>query len=277
MNGPAGTGVAEWLPPPGSDFYYASLYHAPAARLRLCALEALRQEVARIPASCSDRGVAHVKLAWWREEIEHLAEGKARHAISHAVLAHEPTPGALAAVARRFVDAVDDSLLDPVFTTRTAVYEALDAIHGEMLLTMLQPHGATACADRVRRIGALVETAYALCRLREQRRHGVIPLAEEDLAPHGLDREQVREAQHSDQVAAALAPALRALHRALEDAIAELPAARRRELRALITLARIQLRVAALTLDEACPVLERRFELTPVHKLWLAWRTRYFG
>jgi len=32
-----------------------------------------------------------------------------------------------------------------------------------------------------------------------------------------------------------------------------------------------------MTLDDGCAVLERRIELTPVHKLLVARRTRWFG
>jgi len=59
----------------GSDFYYASLYLAPAERERVRVLEALRRAIGDVAGQTSDRGVAHVKLAWWQEEVERLAAG----------------------------------------------------------------------------------------------------------------------------------------------------------------------------------------------------------
>ncbi len=263
-------------PAPGSDFYYASHYLDAAARERARIIEALHRELARIPASCSDRGVAHVKLAWWREELSADGGASARHPLTRAaapLLAEEPT---LRAVFVRLVDAVDASLLEPRLADRAAVIAAISALHGEVwtALAGAQPHAE---AIPPQRLCALTELAYALCDLRHHRAGGTLYLADDALARHRLHVEDIRTATSSDALRVLLREELGTVHEQLAACVAALPRALRRRQRLFTTLARIRLHALRLTLDDDCSVIERRVEPTPVHKLYLAWRSARLG
>jgi len=273
MSGGRAHVVAEYLPQPGTDLYYAHLY-LPARRRQLLALiESLRGEIARVPASCSSPEIAATKLAWWREEIARLAAGAPRHALTtalHALMHEVPTlPDATLAL----VDGIA-SLLDTVrFATRDERFAAFDAAHGP-LWQLVNAQCAMldgAAAATARRLGSRIEEAYAL---RDTRRYvggGAALLAQDS----------VQQAEAS----AAGGPLddgewyARVLALDIEESIAalrrELAALReRRHLRPLATLARL----ACATLEEVhadgSRVWERRTELTPLRKLWLAWRER---
>lgn len=267
----------EWRPRVGSDFYYASLYYPSAARSRLCALDALRREIARIPASCSDRGVAHVKLAWWHEEIGRMANRRPRHAIATAVCEHVTPLEPVLEAAGCFVDAVVSTLGEPRYDTREDVIRAVADLHGGFLDAMLQPALTGADAATVHRLGGVIDIGHSLRRLREQRGHGSIWLAQEDLAAHGLSIAAVRDATRSTPLAPLLAPVFSGLRDEIGRLLHALSRPQRRALRLLVALARYEHTALGYTLDEGCPVLERRFELTPLHKLAIAWRTRYVG
>ena len=68
--------------PPGSNLYYALLFHEPAAKKKLLALFSLQLELHRTIVDCQDPGVARIKLRWWLEEIERLYAEQPRHPVS---------------------------------------------------------------------------------------------------------------------------------------------------------------------------------------------------
>jgi len=55
--------------------YYASLFAPAEHRGMLFALFALKTEIARIPALVSEPGLGEIRLQWWREALERIADG----------------------------------------------------------------------------------------------------------------------------------------------------------------------------------------------------------
>ncbi|MEX2479271.1 MAG: squalene/phytoene synthase family protein [Gammaproteobacteria bacterium] len=275
MNDAGATDVSR----PGADFYYASLYYPPRQRDELRALEALRRTLTTIPSDCSDRGVAHLKLAWWREELERAGLDQARHPLSRAlvpVLAAEP---ALSATLRNLIDVVVDSLVGKTLRTEAEVDAALTSMHAGVTAAYIK-RGGGGSSDDDRAIMALaldIERAAVIYGLREHRRDGTLLVAETTLAALGLNADAVRHAHASSPIQTFLTAQCATLRDGLDAHLATLAAPLRRRQRLFATLARIAVRNLSLTLEDGCRILERRVEVTPVVKLWLAWRTRWFG
>ncbi len=55
--------------------YYASLFAPAEHRDALFALFALKAEIARIPGLVSEPGLGEIRLQWWREALERIADG----------------------------------------------------------------------------------------------------------------------------------------------------------------------------------------------------------
>ena len=266
-------------PQPGSDFYYASLYLPPTVRHEVSVLEACRREVARIPKTCSDRGVAHVKLAWWRDEFERLNQSAPRHEITrHLALIAAANPD-LIDIYGALVERVDASLAEPNLKSRETVIDAIRDLYGPIFRQIVLRSGTydLEITDRLVDLACRTELAYELTDLRQHRRGGPLFLSQEALARHGLTVDGVRQATSSAELRALLADEIDAAAQALSAAYDELPRSLCRQQRLLCTLVNIMRRVLRLTREDDCRVLEHRIELTPVHKLWIAWRTRTFG
>src|SRR5690349_13852114 len=60
----------------GSSFYYSFLFLPAERRRAIMALYAFCREVDDVVDECNDLSVASTKLAWWRQEVERVAEGK---------------------------------------------------------------------------------------------------------------------------------------------------------------------------------------------------------
>ncbi|MGE0483429.1 MAG: squalene/phytoene synthase family protein [Gammaproteobacteria bacterium] len=276
------TAAADTLHParaPGSDFYYASLYHRPALRETLRAAAALRAELLAIPASCSDRGVAHVKLAWWHDELARADGSAPRHVLTQALqplFAREP---AWRETCLGLVERLNDALSATERGDEDALRAWFDALHGDFaqrLARLATPRLALADAT-VRAIAVDTELLRAVLELRAQRQAGPLPFDHATLARHGLSAGQVRDARRTTALGALVSDTLTTRRDRLVAAIAALPRHQRRHARLAVTGARLVLRATALTLADGAAVLERRVEATPVDKLFIAWRTRYVG
>lgn len=261
---------------PDSDFHYASFYLPAAARRPTRALQAWREVITTIPAACSDRGIAQLKLAWWRDELDRLATGGARHPLATALVPVVAARPALLPALARYVDAIATTLLDRVPATRGEALSVVETLHGELFSHLLAVAGGNPTSSLIE-LACLVEAAYELRNLRQHRRAGLLLLADADLARHGLSAEDVRQARDSHALVPCLAEVYAWLLAALDTALAELPRTARRSQHLLCTQARLVRAALALSLADGCLVLERRIELLPMHKLWLAWRTRYLG
>jgi 15-cis-phytoene synthase len=68
--------------PPGTPRYWSWLFAAAEARPPLLGIYALGAEWQALMDPATETGVAHLKLAWWREEMQRLAAGSAVHPIS---------------------------------------------------------------------------------------------------------------------------------------------------------------------------------------------------
>lgn len=268
-----------YLPAAGSTFYYASLYFPARVQHELRLLEALRRTITSIPAACSDRGVAIMKLAWWHAEIDALAQGQARHALTRELLplvAAEPTLITAYADLVRGTDASIGADLPP---DAAALDTRLIATHGGVVRAFAARGGLDddAQTDAILRLAALVERAQLLHALYEQRRSGLIPLAGDVLTRHGLDLAAIRHGEHGASLHGVLIAECSALREQIRTTLDTLPRAARRRQRLFVTLARIACRHLELSLQDDCRLLERRLETTPLERLWVAWRTHRLG
>jgi phytoene synthase len=69
----------------GSSFYYSFMFLPKPKREAITALYAFCREVDDIVDECSELKVAQVKLAWWKEEISNLYQGKPIHPVTRAL------------------------------------------------------------------------------------------------------------------------------------------------------------------------------------------------
>lgn len=240
---------------PGSGAYYLARLARPEHRATTAAALLFEAELARSVARCTDPGATRLKLDWWRGEL--AAPGESRHPLVRRL---EPLlPAGLDAM-KAMIDAAEADVrqLRPA-TADDFVDHCRDAGRlGELLCLAAGRHtdpgplGSYAAA--VRRIQGLGR--------RLQRGHNPLP---RDL---GLSGDPLHW-QASDLASACdmlLSPLAEAAGRALADQASATRPARR-----WAALARARHRLLA---KENYPVRERFLDITPIARLWTAWRVR---
>jgi phytoene synthase len=69
----------------GSSFYYSFMFLPKGKRDAITALYAFCREVDDVVDECTELKVAQVKLAWWKDEIKNLYQGKPIHPVTRAL------------------------------------------------------------------------------------------------------------------------------------------------------------------------------------------------
>lgn len=231
--------------PPGSSLYYSTLFIPARLRAELLAVHAFGQELTGVLEECSDPGVMRVKFSWWREELARLLQHKPRHPVSLALAdvlrRHELVSGQLV----RLIDGME-ALVTPL-------------PWNELLPRLEQGPGrlwqitAQMCGSRARETPGMALTAGSLItgfqRLQQSPRALAAPVS--GIADHYHTIQEGLE--HFSQVL----PATDHAH--------QLP---------LLIMARLVSRTCAEILRGSGNA-DRRVTLTPLRKLWIAWRLQH--
>ncbi len=69
----------------GSSFYYSFLFLPAERRQAIMALYAFCREVDDVVDECNDVSLASTKLAWWRQEVQRIADGNPQHPVGLAL------------------------------------------------------------------------------------------------------------------------------------------------------------------------------------------------
>ncbi|AGA91028.1 phytoene/squalene synthetase [Thioflavicoccus mobilis 8321] len=254
--------------PPGSAAYYSIRFAPSGLRDDLARLLGWRQALAAIPDTVSDPGVAQRKLDWWREEFAQMLSGTPRHPLSRALAPaldrHTLPPAPFLTIAAR----AEAEIHRRVPADRAAVEAAEEEDRGALFELLARCHGTadSGLLVRARRLGGFCGQVERLRDAGRRLRAGRAVFAQDSLVAAGLagttlERPDVRR-RLAPLVAAAAAEARD--HGVAIDA-SDLPVCLRIRARLAERL------LVELTAPDA-NVVDTRIALTPLNKLWHAWR-----
>lgn len=259
----------------GSSFYYSFLFLPKPRREAITAMYAYCREVDDVVDEVKDADVARAKLGWWRAEVDNLFNGHPAHPVTQAL---QPFTSDHGITRERMLWVIDGMEMDLV-KHRYADFAELEkycylvaGVVGELSAGIFG-YRNPATLEYARNLGMAFQLTNIIRDVGEDARRDRIYLPREDLARFGLTEADILALKPSDgfqklmQFQAARAQDYyRAAHLAL-------PAEDRRAQRAGLIMAAIY--GALLTEIEAdgFKVLNQRTSLTPLRKLWLAWKT----
>jgi len=263
---------------PGSSYYYSTLWLGPEVQHGLYVLLAFKDTIADIPRTCTDPAVAGMKLAFWREELARIVAGEpARHPIAErmawvAARTYGWEPRSLSPT----LVATEEDVGPGGYACHEALVRHFQAMYGPIWHGCARIHGYRdeTTPEAVADLGAAIELAARVQDLRAETARGRIRIPHDTMARHGvppaalLDRESpagLRDlvAEHCERIGADLAHGL-----------ARVPAVDRRAQQSVLILAEILLATLAEIRRDGYRILHHRIALTPLRKLWIAWRTR---
>jgi len=263
----------------GSSFYYSFLFLPAERRRAITALYAFCREVDDTVDECTDESIARIKLAWWRTEIAAMYAGKQSHPVTQALQPHlQPY-----ALEERHLQAIIDGMEMDLNQTRYLDYTALQRYcwHVASVVGILSASifGATRpeTLQYAEKLGLAFQLTNIIRDVGEDARKGRIYLPVNELQQFGVTAADLLNARHSEKFEALMKFQAARAQAVYDEAFALLPKEDRRAQRPGLMMSAIYRTLLTEVEADGYHVLTQRISLTPIRKLWLAWKTFVFG
>ncbi|KND61568.1 Phytoene synthase [Candidatus Burkholderia verschuerenii] len=264
--------------PEGSSTYYA-LHRAPTARQPyLTALFALYRELEETVKETSDPTIGRTKHAWWQNELGRLDGGEPTHPVTKALQAHgaQTLDDAQRATLAALADGFGMDLDQARYLDWPGVRRYLERVGGAFATaiaraTARDPSQASKWAAP---LGAALLLAERVQDIGDDARHGRIYIPIDELQRYNVTAADIINRKYSDAFTELMRFQTDRARRAIDDALAAIPADERKTQRVLLTIAALTKARLDEIEREGFQVLHQRISLTPIRKLWISWRAR---
>ncbi len=259
----------------GSSFYYAFLFLPPEQRRAITALYAFCREVDDVVDECTDPDVAAAKLAWWRQEIGTLEAGGAQHPVTRALAPLARTYGITRERLGQIIDGMEMDLQQSRYADLAALERYCYHVAGVVGLLAAGIFGYVnpQTLEYAKALGTAFQLTNIVRDVGEDARNNRIYLPLEDLARFGVPAADILNRCHTDAFTQLMAFQVERAEARYASALALLPAEDARAQRPGLVMAAIYRTLLAEIRSDGYQVLDRRVALTPIRKLWIAWKT----
>jgi phytoene synthase len=263
----------------GSSFYYAFLFLPPERRAAITAFYAFCREVDDVVDEAADPSVASAKLAWWQAEVANAYVGTASHPVLQALM---PLATQFK-IEQRHLQAVIEGCQMDLSQTRYLDYPALQrychlvaGIVGEVSANIFgQTRPQTLLYAH--KLGQALQLTNIIRDVGEDARRGRIYLPLNELQQFDVKAHEILKCTGSGRFTALMKFQAQRAQTLYDEALALLPAPDRRAQKPGLMMAAIYRALLREIEHDQFQVLNRRVHLTPLRKLWLAWKVQALG
>lgn len=259
----------------GSSFYYSFLFLPEAQRRAIIALYAFCREVDDVVDECREPALARIKLDWWREEIHKAFTGRPQHPVAQAL---QPALARYDLPQEYFREIIDGMQMDldydayPSFTELSLYCYRVAGVVG-LLSAAIFGYQDRRTVKYANDLGLAFQLTNILRDVREDVSRGRVYLPMDELERFGVTPSDLTLPQTPDRVRELLAFQAERARGYYTRAFAELPEVDRWQQRSGVIMAAIYRSLLEEIERDGLRVLEHRIRLTPMRKLWIAWRT----
>lgn len=258
----------------GSSFYYSFLFLPAEQRRAILALYAFCREADDVVDDCSDAGVARLKLQWWREEIGRAFQGTPQHPVTQALQPHLQRYNLPEEYFREILDGMEMDLNQqryPDFSSLALYCYRAAGVVGLLAAEIFgyQDRGTLKYATE---LGTALQLTNILRDVHEDARRGRIYLPQDELRAAGVGEDDLLRGTGTPQLQQLFAQQATRARDYYARAEQLLPEVDRPAQRSGLIMAGIYRALLDEIEADGFRVLERRLALTPLRKLWIAWK-----
>ena len=259
----------------GSSFYYSFMFLPPERRRAIVALYAFCREVDDVVDGVADREVARAKLAWWRREIAAAYDGEPQHPVARALRPVVAAYGLRQTDLQTVIDGMAMDLEHAGYADFAALEQYCHRVAGVVGLLSAEIFGRTTEATRgyARDLGVAFQLTNIIRDVGEDARRGRIYLPQDEMRRFGVAPSSLVRGTADGDFCGLMAFQVRRAREWYERALSALPEADRRAQRPGLVMAAIYRTLLDEIERDDYHVLDRRIALTPLRKLWIAWKT----
>jgi phytoene synthase len=259
----------------GSSFYYSFLFLPPERRRAITALYAFCREVDDTVDDTSDASVARIKLAWWRTEVSTMYKGSPTHPVTQALQAHVATYKLEEQHLQAIIDGMEMDLDQSRYLDYAGLQKYCWRVAGVVGILSASIFGYTrpetlAYAEK---LGLAFQLTNIIRDVGDDARKGRIYIPVNELQQFNVTAADILNFRHSEKFEALMQFQNERAQRTYDEALALLPKEDRRAQRPGLMMAAIYRTLLDEIARDKFQVLNQRISLTPLRKLWLAWKT----
>jgi phytoene synthase len=259
----------------GSSFYYSFMFLPPDRRRAITALYAFCREVDDVVDECSDENVARTTLNWWRTEVTAIYNGKPQHPVAQALVPLVKQFNLPQEHLLEIIDGMEMDLSQHTYADFKALQLYCYRVASVVGLLAAEIFGYTdkLTLQYAHDLGIAFQLTNIIRDVGEDARRGRIYLPLDELAQFGVQPGDILNAKESESFHKLMQFQIERAQQFYQQAFKQLPDIDRKSQRTGLIMAAIY----RATLDEVvasgCHVLKERVSLTPLRKLWLAYKT----
>jgi len=259
----------------GSSFYYSFLFLPPEQRQAITALYAFCREVDDVVDECDDPSLARVKLSWWREEVRNLFKGTPQHPVTQALTTSIER---FNLPEEHFMEIIDGMEMDldqfsySSFKELSLYCYRVASVVGLMAVEIFGYRNRQTL-KYAHNLGMAFQMTNIIRDVAEDSTRGRIYLPADEMQQFGVTVEDILEHKDSENFRRLIKFQVQRAQEFYDEAFKLLPDEDRYDQRSGLIMAAIY----RTTLDEIVAddynVIRQRISLTPIRKLWIAWKS----
>jgi 15-cis-phytoene synthase len=270
----------------GSSFYYAFLFLPTDRRAAITAFYAFCREIDDVVDEVSDPGVAQAKLDWWRQQVQRSFAGQAPdHPALQALLPHATIYGITAQHLLQVIEGCQMDLDQSRYLDFANLQRYCHLVAGVVGEVAARIFGQTdpATTEYAHRLGLAFQLTNIVRDVGEDAVRGRIYLPVNELqrfdvkAHELLKRGTTSDASFAQRFEALMRFQIERALAGYDEALALLPGVDRQAQKPGLMMASIYRTLLQEIAADPQLVLTQRVSLTPLRKLWLAWKVQALG
>ncbi|HEX7250801.1 MAG TPA: presqualene diphosphate synthase HpnD [Burkholderiales bacterium] len=259
----------------GSSFYYSFLFLPAERRRAITALYAFCREVDDVVDETHDAQLAATKLAWWRVEVANMFAGKAQHPVTRALGVFQEQFSISQEHLNEIIDGMEMDLTQSRYLDWAGLERYCHRVAGVvgLLAAGIFGYRDPRTLEYARNLGLAFQLTNIIRDVGEDARKNRIYLPMEDLKRFNVVAADILNARQTPDFRELLKFEAQRAKDYYRKAFDALPAQDRKAQRAGLIMAAIYRALLEEIERDGFQVLKTRTSLTPLRKLWIAWKT----
>ena len=259
----------------GSSFTVSFIFLPKTQREAMTVLYAFCREVDDVVDECSDAAVARMKLAWWRNEVAAVFHGTPQHPVARALGDVAPRFHLAEAQLNEIIQGMEMDLDHNRYPSFDALRVYCHRVAGVVGLLSAEIFGYQdrRTLEYAADLGLAFQLTNIIRDVGEDARRDRVYLPLDEIQRFGVSVQDIVQGRETGDFRRMIEFQIERALAYYREAFAKLPAADRKAQRAGIIMAAIYQTLLEEIRRDGSRVLTHRVSLTPVRKLWIAWRT----
>jgi 15-cis-phytoene synthase len=259
----------------GSSFYYSFLFLPPLKQRAIMALYAFCREVDDVVDEATDLGVAAKTLDWWRKEVHLLFHGHATHPTLLALQPHLDVCKIKQHDLMTVIDGMEMDLNQSRYLDEAGLRLYCHRVAGivGVLSASIFGYEDELTLKYAETLGQALQRTNIIRDVGEDARRGRIYLPISALQSHNVPAAQILKCEYSQSFVNLMKEQADIAREDYAKAWAYLPKIDRRAQRPGLIMGELYRTLLDEIEGSHFMVLNQRISLTPIRKLWIAWKT----